>query len=93
MSVAKKLVLIVAGYALAVGGGIAAVGINELLIPDDIKESSGGMVAFGDMIMFVLGTGVMSLAPTWFLLKPQGSDWQRQRTTWIFRPPNSIRME
>jgi hypothetical protein len=69
MSVAKKLTLIAVGYALSVGGGIAAVAINELLIPDDIKESSGGMVAFGDMVMFVLGTGVASLAPTWFLLK------------------------
>jgi hypothetical protein len=69
MRVAKKLALIAAGYALSVGGGIAAVAVNELLIPDEIKESSGGMVAFGDMIVFLLGTGVVSLAPTWFLLK------------------------
>ena len=69
MRVAKKLALIAAGYVLAVGGGIAAVTVNELLIADDIKQSSGGMVAFGDMIVFVLGTGVLSLAPTWFLLK------------------------
>lgn len=69
MRVAKKLALIAAGYGLSVVGGIAAVAINELLIPDDIKESSGGMVAFGDMILFVLVTGVLSLAPTWFLLR------------------------
>jgi hypothetical protein len=69
MRVAKKLALIAAGYGLSVGGGIAAVAVNELLIPDDIKHSSGGMVAFGDMIAFVLGAGVLSLAPTWFLLK------------------------
>jgi hypothetical protein len=69
MRVAKKLALIAAGYGLSVVGGIAAVAINELLIPDDIKESSGGMVAFGDMILFVLVTGVSSLAPTWFLLR------------------------
>jgi hypothetical protein len=69
MRVAKKLALIGAGYVLSVGGGIAAVAVNELLIPDDIKRSSGGMVAFGDMIVFVLGAGVSSLAPTWFLLK------------------------
>jgi len=50
MGLGKKLALIAAGYALSVGGGLAAVAINELLIPDDIKESSGGMVAFGDMI-------------------------------------------
>ena len=69
MRVAQKLALIAAGYGLSVGGGIAAVAVNELLIPDDIKQSSGGMVAFGDMIVFVLAAGVFSLAPTWFLLK------------------------
>ncbi|MBI5260451.1 MAG: hypothetical protein HY852_01375 [Bradyrhizobium sp.] len=69
MRVAKKLALIAAGYGLSVGGGIVAVAVNELLIPDDIKQSSGGMIAFGDMILFVLVMGVLSLAPTWFLLK------------------------
>jgi hypothetical protein len=69
MSAAKKLALIALGYALAVAGGIAAVAINELLMPADIAENSGGMVAFGDMILFVLATGFFSLAPTWFLLK------------------------
>ena len=69
MSTAKKLALIALGYALAVAGGVAAVAVNELLMPADISESSGGMVAFGDMILFVLATGFFSLAPTWFLLK------------------------
>jgi hypothetical protein len=69
MSTAKKLALIALGYALAVAGGFAAVAINEMLIPADVAESSGGMVAFGDMIVFVLATGFFSLAPTWFLLK------------------------
>src|ERR1043166_6245235 len=69
MTVAKRLALIAAGYALAIPGGVAAVAINELRIPADIKETSGGMVAFGDMILFVLATGFLSLVPTWFLLK------------------------
>jgi len=69
MRVAKKLALIAAGYGLSIGGAIAAVAVNELLIPNDIKQTSGGMVAFGDMILFVLVAGVLSLAPTWFLLK------------------------
>jgi hypothetical protein len=69
MSAAKKLALIGAGYALSVGGGLAAVAVNELLIPADISQTSGGMVAFGDMILFVLVVGFLSLAPTWFLLK------------------------
>jgi len=69
MRVAKKLALIAAGYGLSLGGGIAAVAVNELLIPENIKQTSGGMVAFGDMIVLVLVAGVLSLVPTWFLLK------------------------
>jgi len=69
MSTAKRLALIAAGYALSVAGGFAAVAVNELLMPADIAQTSGGMVAFGDMILFVLAAGVLSLAPTWFLLK------------------------
>jgi hypothetical protein len=69
MRIANKLALIIAGYGLSVCGGFVAVAVNELLISDDIQQSSGGMVAFGDMILFVLASGILSLAPTWFLLK------------------------
>jgi len=69
MKIAKKLALIGAGYGLSVAGVIAAVAVNEMLIAEDIKQTSGGMVAFGDMIVFVLAAGVLSLAATWFLLK------------------------
>jgi hypothetical protein len=69
MKLAKKLALIAAGYCLSVVGGIAAVAVNELLISDDVQQSSGGMVAFGDMMVFVLVAGMLSVAPTWFLLK------------------------
>ena len=69
MRVAKNLGLVAAGYGLSVGGGMAAVALNELRIADDIKQTSGGMAAFGDMIVFVLVAGFLSLAPTWFLLK------------------------
>ena len=41
---------------------------KSALIPDDIKQTSGGMVAFGDMVVFMLGAGFLSLVPTWFLL-------------------------
>jgi hypothetical protein len=68
MKVGKQLALIAAGYALAVVGGIAAGGLYDLLISDDIKQTSGGMVAFGDMVVFMLATGFLSLVPTWFLL-------------------------
>jgi hypothetical protein len=69
MSAAKKLALIGAGYAVSVVGGLAAVAVNELRIPADIAQTSPGMVAFGDMILFVLVAGFLGLAPTWFLLK------------------------
>ena len=68
MSTAKRLALIAAGYALSIAGGLAAVAINEVRISDDIKETSGGMVAFGDMVLFMLATGLLGLVPTWFLL-------------------------
>ena len=69
MSTTKRLALIAAGYALAVCGGLVAVAINEWLIPEEISQASGGMVAFGDMVLFVFVSGFLSLAPTWFLLR------------------------
>ena len=69
MSTAKKLALIAAGYALCVVAGFAAVTVNELRMPADVAQGSPGMVAFGDMILFVLVAGFLSLPPTWFLLK------------------------
>jgi hypothetical protein len=69
MTVAKNLALMAAGYGLAVAGGIAAIAVNEARMPYDIQQGSPGMVAFGDMVLFVLVTGILSLAPTWFLLK------------------------
>ncbi|HTS39676.1 MAG TPA: hypothetical protein VMH84_03935 [Xanthobacteraceae bacterium] len=69
MSTAKRIALIAAGYALSIAGGLAAVAVNELRIPDEIKETSGGMVAFGDMVLFMLAAGFLSLVPTCFLLR------------------------
>ena len=69
MRVPVALALIGAGYVLAVVGGMAAVALNEMAMSDDIQQSSGGMVAFGDMVLFVFVTAVLSLAPTWFLLR------------------------
>jgi hypothetical protein len=69
MSTAKRLALIAAGYALCVVAGCAAVTVNELRMPEDVAQGSPGMVAFGDMILFVLVAGFVGLVPTWFLLK------------------------
>jgi hypothetical protein len=69
MGVAKKLALIALGYGLALVAGFGAVAVNELSMPSDISQGSPGMVAFGDMILFVLVTGFVALVPTFFLLK------------------------
>ena len=69
MSTLKKLALIAVGYALAIVGGIAVVAVHELLLPADVAQNPGGMVAFGDMILFVMAAGFFGLAPTWFLLE------------------------
>jgi hypothetical protein len=69
MSVPKKLALIALGYLLALAAGFAAVTVNELLMPEDVSQGSPGMVAFGDMILFVLVTGFVGLVPTFFLIR------------------------
>jgi hypothetical protein len=69
MSALRRLALIAVGYALSVAGGVVVVAVHELFVPADVAQNSGGMVAFSDMILFVLAAGVLSLAPTWFLLK------------------------
>jgi hypothetical protein len=69
MSTMKRLALIALGYVIAVVGGVAAVAVNELLMPAEISQGSPGMVAFGDMILLVLVAGFLGLVPTWFLLK------------------------
>src|ERR1700733_11740352 len=69
MSTVKKLALIAAGYVLCIVAGFAAVTVNELRMPADVAQGSPGMVAFGDMILFVLVAGFVGLAPTWFLVR------------------------
>ena len=69
VSNSKKLALIAIGYTLSVVAGFVAAAVNEGLMPDDVAQGSPGMVAFGDMILFIFVTGFFSLAPTWFLLK------------------------
>jgi hypothetical protein len=69
MSTAKKLAWIAAGYGLSVVGGLAAVAVNELRMSVETAQGSPGMVAFGDMILFIFVVGVLGLAPSWFLLR------------------------
>jgi hypothetical protein len=65
--VTKTLFQIGLGYVIAIATGYVAVALNEWLMPEDISQSSGGMVAFGDMVLFVFVTGFISLLPSWFL--------------------------
>lgn len=69
MTLARKLTAIAAGYALAIIGGAIVVAIHELLVAPEMSQNSGGMVAFGDMVLFVLTAGFLGLVPSWFLLK------------------------
>jgi hypothetical protein len=69
MSTAKRLAWIAAGYAVSVSVGIAAVAINELRMSEDVLQGSPGMVAFGDVVLFVFVSGFFGLVPTCFLLK------------------------
>jgi hypothetical protein len=69
MRTAKRLALIAAGYVLCVVAGFAAVTVNELRMPTDVAQGSPGMVAFGDMVLFVLVAGFASVVPTWFLMR------------------------
>jgi hypothetical protein len=69
MTLPKKVALIALGYVLALVAGFGAVTVNELLMPSDISQGSPGMVAFGDMILFVLVAGFVGIVPTLFLLR------------------------
>lgn len=69
MSTAKTLALVAVGYVISVIGGFAAVAVNELRMSAEAAQGSPGMVAFGDVVLFLLATGVLGLAPTWFLLR------------------------
>jgi hypothetical protein len=69
MGIANKLLLIAAGYALSIACAATAVAVHMLLASADDAQNSGGMAAFGDMILFVLIAGGLGLVPTFFVLK------------------------
>ena len=64
MSGLAKAGLVIGGYVMAclVAGGAAY--INQLLTPASVLQASGGMSAFGDMILFVGVLGFLALFPT-----------------------------
>lgn len=68
-----KAGLVVGGYVLACLVASAAVYVNGLLTPADVKLNSSGMTAFGDTILFIGAFGFCALFPTvlgiYFLVK------------------------
>lgn len=48
--------------------GLVAVVANEWLMPDEVSNSSSGMAAFGDLVLFVGVAGLAGLIPTWWLV-------------------------
>jgi hypothetical protein len=59
-----KVGLVIGGYVLACLVASAAVYVNGLLTPADVKLNSSGMTAFGDLILFIGSFGFCALFPT-----------------------------
>lgn len=59
-----KAGLVIGGYVLACLVASAAVYVNGLLTPADVKLNSSGMTAFGDLILFIGSFGFCALFPT-----------------------------
>ena len=71
MSKLAKLGLIVGGYMLAclTAGGV----VYQLFTQNASAQASGGMYAFGDLLLFISVFGILALFPTalalYFLLR------------------------
>jgi hypothetical protein len=64
MSVWAKAGLVSVGYVLACLAAGGAVYVNGWLTPDAVKQASGGMSAFGDLILLMGTFGFCALLPT-----------------------------
>ena len=64
MSWLAKLGLVIGGYVVACLVAYGAVYINDLFMDPAVLQASGGMSAFGDLILFVVVFGVLALLPT-----------------------------
>jgi hypothetical protein len=66
-----RLGLVLGGYAVALAAAFAALAASALLAQDDPAQASGGMQAFGDLLLFVAVFCIVALVPTalalWFL--------------------------
>ena len=59
-----KVAIVAAGYVLAILIAWAAVAVHAVLTNGPAAQASAGMSAFGDLVLFVLVFGAVSLVPT-----------------------------
>ena len=66
-----KLAIVAGGYLLAFLIAVAVVALHLALTQESGNQASGGMSAFGDLVLFVASFGAAALVPTgaagWFL--------------------------
>ena len=62
-----QVAIVIAGYALAILGAVAAVLVRRAFITDP-DQASSGMYAFGETLLFCGAFGFLALAPTAFAL-------------------------
>jgi hypothetical protein len=60
----RRLAVVAAGLGLSVAGGAGAVALRSSRIDPADAAASGGMHAFGDLLLFIATTGLLALAPT-----------------------------
>lgn len=65
----RLVALALAGYALAVAGGCGSVWLAGLARDPRVVDASSGMYAFGDLLHFLLVAGLLSLVPTWLVIR------------------------
>lgn len=76
----RKRLLIIAGYAAALGLAWLFTALRYAALPASVLQQSGGMAAFGQLIWFLALAGFFSLAPTYFLLK------ELREAGWLWKP-------
>jgi len=64
---AGRIAFIAVGYVAAVGAGVGAVVLAEMVRSPEVAASQG-MTAFGDAVLFLGVAGVVALAPTGLLV-------------------------
>jgi hypothetical protein len=64
MKPAVKIAIVAGGYVLAFLIACGAVALHAALTSQLVAQASGGMSAFGDLVLFVVVFGAAALVPT-----------------------------